>query len=212
MNKTVRDYQADARSDAWDTVREYVDEMVEQFETEGEVSDDLLNDYNNGDGYHHEQHVDKDYDLLDAAELLDQLSEYEETDSGLWEGLEPRKAIAVQAAFTYGAAVYDYWRILIEDLNDCLSDLALPETGDADADEETRRRLGKVLIQIYAVLGEKRESSHGEEATLMAGAWESMLGGDLTGLLALADWYEEHDDTYTATALRRTAATIINSY
>jgi uncharacterized membrane-anchored protein YhcB (DUF1043 family) len=101
MARESKDYRAKAESDAWDTLDNFADEMVRQWRESGEISNDMNNDYPNGDSYHHESHTDRDYDLQEAAELLDQLSEYEETDSGLWEGLEPRRAIAAQAAYTY---------------------------------------------------------------------------------------------------------------
>lgn len=110
-------YYKDAQSDAKSMIDHFADEIVEQLINYGEASDDLLNDYPNGDRYHHENHVNKDYKLTEAAALLDQLSDYEETDNGLWEGLEPRRAISVQAAYTYGNAVYSLWRNLIEKIN-----------------------------------------------------------------------------------------------
>lgn len=63
-----------------------IDTRVEQLVESGEASDDLLNDYPNGDSYHHESHVDRSYSVTEAAEILDAYSDYEETDSGLWEG------------------------------------------------------------------------------------------------------------------------------
>ena len=49
--------------------------------------------------------------------MLCQLRDYEETDSGLWEGQDPEKAIATKAAFTFGAAVAGNFRELIEHIN-----------------------------------------------------------------------------------------------
>jgi hypothetical protein len=46
------------------------------------VARDLFNDYPGADSYHHETHVDKAYNLTDAASLLEQLSQYEETETG----------------------------------------------------------------------------------------------------------------------------------
>jgi hypothetical protein len=112
------EYTKEAISDAQDTARNFIEEIAENFRTNDTVSDDLNNDYPNGDSYHHESHIDKDYSLSEAAELLDELSDHEETDKGLWEGCEPRRAIACQAAFTYGNAVYHYWKELIEDINE----------------------------------------------------------------------------------------------
>lgn len=111
-------YLDQARSDASDTASNFEDEIIESFMESGKASDDLLNDYS--DNYHHENHIDKDYDLLEAAELLEELDEYEQTDSGLWEGLKPKDAIICQAAYTYGNAVIALFRDLIEAINnDC---------------------------------------------------------------------------------------------
>ena len=112
------DYNKEAISDAVSTAREFLDQIVEKVCDGEDISDDLLNDYGTGDAYHHESHVDKEYGLADASDLLSQLSDHEETDTGLWEGQEPRKAIATQAAFTYGNAVMHHWQELIEELND----------------------------------------------------------------------------------------------
>lgn len=111
-------YYTEARSDAADTVEEYLDEIVEQLQEKGVASDDLGNDYTNGDAHHHENHVDKWYSLKDAAEVLSELSEWEEDDSGLWEGQAPKDAIATQAAFTYGNAVMSFFGNLISEIND----------------------------------------------------------------------------------------------
>lgn len=110
-------YRDDALSDAKDTIENFKDEIVEQLLEKGEASDDLYNDYPNGDSYHHESHLDRSYRLTEAAEVLDELHEFEETDSGLWEGLEPRAAIEVQAAYTYAACVYSIFRELVKDIN-----------------------------------------------------------------------------------------------
>jgi hypothetical protein len=87
---------------------------------DGKASDDLLNDYGSGDSYHHESHVDKPYNFEEAAQLIGELSDYEETDTGLWQGMGMKEAVCACAAYTYGAAVYAMWRELIEDINDNL--------------------------------------------------------------------------------------------
>jgi DNA-binding transcriptional MerR regulator len=118
MPEKKTNYPLEAENDAKDMVVEFVDQIVEKLMEQGEASDDLNNDYSNGDSYHHETHVDKSYSLLEAAELLDQLSAHEETDSGLWEGQAPRDAISTQAAYTYGSAVYSEWTDLISTINE----------------------------------------------------------------------------------------------
>jgi hypothetical protein len=133
----MSNYRQDAASDAAETIRNFADEILEQLLDKREASDDLLNDYPNGDSWHHECHVDKDYSLQEAAELLDDLCDHEETDSGLWEGLEPRRAIACQAAYTYGNAVYSEWRDLIEKINDEAGDI-IDEYDEKIAEAEKR--------------------------------------------------------------------------
>lgn len=131
MSDTKTDYLASARGDAATCASYYLDEIVEQIGASfgnGQAGDNLLDDsdYPGGDAYHHQCHVDREYSLLEAAELLDQLRDHEETDRGLWEGLEPRQAIAAQAAFTYGNAVCALFGNLIEHINDCVADLDEP--------------------------------------------------------------------------------------
>lgn len=113
----MSDYRSDAVSDARETVSEFKDTILEQLEENDKASTDLHNDYPGGDSWHHESHVDRWYNLTDAAELIDQLSEHEETDSGLWDGQQPKEAIGTCAAFTYGNAVLSEWRELIEEIN-----------------------------------------------------------------------------------------------
>lgn len=136
-------YHGDAVSDARDTVRNFLDQICEQLADSGEASDDLFNDYADGDSYHHENHVDRFYNLSEAVEVLDQLSEFEETDSGLWEGLPPRDAIGAQAAYTYGNAVMTFWREIIDDVNsddEVANALTLLNEIDEDAEDADNQR------------------------------------------------------------------------
>ena len=123
MTTETTNYLREAADDAADTVRNFADEILEQLLDDGKASDDLLNDYPNGDAWHHESHVDKWYSMIDAAILIDQLDEFEETDSGLWQGQSFKDAISTCAAFTYGNAVYSEWRELIEKINEEASDI-----------------------------------------------------------------------------------------
>jgi hypothetical protein len=151
----TKNYLREATDDAAETVRNFADEILEQLLDKGEASDDLLNDYPNGDAWHHESHVDKWYSLIDAAELIDQLSEFEEDDSGLWQGQQPKEAISTCAAFTYGNAVYSEWRELIEKINteaaEIISDFDETAEGcdDTDALETDKREaLRKMIAEI----------------------------------------------------------------
>lgn len=115
----------DAEDDARTTAENFLDVIAEMICQKRRASDDLLNDYLGGDSYHHENHTDKSYSLQEAAAVLDDLGEYEETDSGLWEGLDAKATISAMAAYTYANAVMAMWQRLIEEINndDELSDL-----------------------------------------------------------------------------------------
>jgi len=141
MPEQEKTYRQQADDDAKDMVEHFTDQIVEKLIEEGEASDDLNNDYSGGDSYHHETHVDRSYSLLEAATLLDELDDFEETDSGLWEGQSPRDAIATQAAFTYGHAVYSMWNDYIEKINDDAK-----ETLDyfAEKNEELETRISQL--------------------------------------------------------------------
>lgn len=146
-------YYDDAVYDAKEFVREYEDEIVEQIINHGEASTDLLNDYYNADAYHRETHVDKSYSLSDADTLLHDLRDYEESDSGLWEGLEPREAISAQAAYTYGNAVYHKTVELIEEINDKASDIETDESAEdetaADVEDSYEARVRELVCDVY---------------------------------------------------------------
>ena len=115
----------------------FMDEIIEQLMENGEASDDYNNDYENGDSTFHELIVDRDYSSNDAIELLRNLSEFEEEDSGLWEGKSWDNALAIIAAYTYGNAVYDKWTELIEEIN------------EIDLEEnKTRKQLKQEIMEI----------------------------------------------------------------
>ena len=113
------DYRQEAEDDAANLVLEYfMDEIVDQLFDSGEASSDINNDYDNGDGIFHETIVDRSYHLTDAAELLSQLYRNAEEDTGLWEGETDVDRIAeIQAAYTYGNAVWDEFDTLIMNIN-----------------------------------------------------------------------------------------------
>ena len=149
----MSDYQ-DAKEDAADFVLNFKDEVLEQLLDKGEASDDFLNDYPGGDSYHHETHVDKWYSLSEADEVLSSLSEYEETDRGLWEGLEPRDALSAQAAYTYGNAVYSMAVDLVTEINDQAKriiedfDDEAEEKGEDRDEEELKKDLAAMIDEV----------------------------------------------------------------
>jgi hypothetical protein len=124
-------YLHDAEQNAIQTVKNFRDEIVNMLVDKGEASDDLLNDYPNGCSWHHENHVDKWYDLKDACEVITELGDdYEETDTGLWQGQDMKDALSTCAAFTYSNAVADCWCKRIKQINEEAENIA----SDLDAE------------------------------------------------------------------------------
>lgn len=148
---TTTNYRAEAMGDAVECIKHFIDEIVEHILRDGEASDDLNNDYSDGDSYHHQTHVDKAYSLTVAAQIIDELSDDVETDSGLWHGLEPRDAISCQAAFTYGNGVMRCWSRLISEINDNSLIEAIKELNNETAmDAELSAVCRKVIENILA--------------------------------------------------------------
>jgi len=144
-------YNKDAEDDAKMLVADYfMDKIIEKIIDDGEASNDMYNDYDNGDGIFHETIVDKDYNSEDAIELLSQLYRYEEEDSGLWEGLEWDRILAAKAAYTYGNAVYDKWNDLISDIN---SEINVDDIRN-DAIEHIVKIKGSEIQAIKAIDGD----------------------------------------------------------
>jgi ubiquitin-protein ligase len=93
----------EAEQDAKSGVLDVVDVIIKDIIDNEGSTDKGINDF--VDEFRH-TYSDQSYSLIEAAQVLDALSDYEETDSGIWEGLEPRDAVKAQAAYTYGNAVY----------------------------------------------------------------------------------------------------------
>lgn len=135
-----QNYRNKASDDAADFCENFIGQIVEQIVENGKASDDYNNDYTDGNSYFHESYVDRSYDLEEAAALLDDLDDHEETDSGLWEGQSPRDAISTQAAFTYGNAVASYIHDLIKGINGAVEELQSDlEPDDALTSEQVEK-------------------------------------------------------------------------
>ncbi len=112
-------YQEQAEEDTKNLILEhFLDEIVEKLIDDGEASDDMYNDYDDGDLIFHETIVDRGYRTDEAIELLNDLYKHEEDDSGLWEGLDWEEILSTKAAYTYGNAVMAKWNELIEEINE----------------------------------------------------------------------------------------------
>jgi len=121
------DYAREAEEDAAMLITDYfLDEIIDKIIDSGEASADINNDYDNGDGIFHEVITDRPYSLDDAAELLIQLYRHAEEDTGLWEGETNVDRLAeIQAAYTYGNAVWNEFSDLITEINDEVDDIKI---------------------------------------------------------------------------------------
>lgn len=145
-----------ALGDAISTIDYFEDTVVEQLTEKGEASEDLFNDYPAGDEYHHSSHTDKSYSLIDAAHLLDQLSEHEETDSGMWEGIEdPEKALEIKAAYTYANAVLSEFQELIKELNEAFEDFTPVRRGPKEWSPRPKNSPANIKEWLQKFLKEK---------------------------------------------------------
>jgi hypothetical protein len=181
-----KNYHEKAQDDAWEMADNFLDEIIEQAIC-GEVSDDYDNDYKNGDSYHHESHVDKSYTLLEAAELLDQLDRFEETDNGLWEGLDPREAVSCQAAYTYGSAVGHYWNEIIKEINEWVDSFEYDED-----DENDRKDMVTRYITILVTLKCRFKDSDCDG--MIAEVLKDIDKGEWNSTAVLCDWWDDHDE------------------
>lgn len=139
-------YTAKAKSDAAETVLQFIDPIVEWLADGYEPPFNLF-EYDDGDRWHHETHTGRDYSLLEAAQLLDELRDHEETDSGLWDGERNAKVvIRTMAAYTYGNAVLSHFETLIERIAERSAEL----WQGMEPDAETLRALVKAECAAFA--------------------------------------------------------------
>lgn len=147
--------------------REYVEKEAKSFVEEFEV--DLVDEIKAGNDdardyvydYRLHEWVDNDFiyvDLKDSAEILEQ-SDNVETDSGLWEGLEPEKAIEAQAFYTYrndlGEEIMEKFKDILErKLDEVDSNLdELKEEWNDEQDEDKSDELQEEIDKLEEFMG-----------------------------------------------------------
>lgn len=108
------------KADAQDIISNYIEEIAKMLIDDGEASTDLYNDYRNMDANISESDS-YGHNPSDAIEIIDELSEFEEEDSGLWEGCSDYSEILNAIAhYTYTNAVYHEIESMIESINDTI--------------------------------------------------------------------------------------------
>ena len=117
-------------ADAQDIISNYIEEIAEMLIDDGEASTDLYNDYNNMDANISESDS-YGHNPSDAIEIIDELSEFEEEDGGLWEGCRDyREILSAIAHYTYTNALYHEIESMIESINDTIDSDTITEIED----------------------------------------------------------------------------------
>ena len=137
----------DAVESAEEFIDNYTDEIVEIIidEESCDRAKDFRNNIDGSDSFFHENFIDKEYDLQESSEILKIFSDFEEIDSGLWEGQEPERAISTKATFTYGNAVHHE---IIEKLDRIENEI----TGVIEAYDELESLLESIVNSDVAVV------------------------------------------------------------
>jgi len=118
------------KTNANDIISDYIEEIAKMLIDDGEASTDLYNDYDCMDSRISES---DDYwrSPEEAIETIDELSEFEEDDGGLWEGCSDYSEILnAKAHYTYTNAVYHEIESMIESINDIIDSDTITEIED----------------------------------------------------------------------------------
>lgn len=141
------EYREKAQEAAKDAANYFFDEIVDEIvSSEGETKKVHVHDYS--DSYASESLADDWYNLREAADVLEDLSEFEADDPGLWEGADPRRAISIMASETFRNAAESMFTDLMEAVNTKISN-AEDETLFWDFDswlEEAQNEGGKGVL------------------------------------------------------------------
>lgn len=124
-------------------LEEHVDDIVEQYleEFRAEESADHYDE-----SYIHESLDTGDRGLKECAEILEELSEYEVDDEGLWEGRKPVQAIESMAFFTMRNAAESKFREAVAEINgldwmeDLYQDYIAVENEELTEDEKEEKK------------------------------------------------------------------------
>lgn len=118
------------KADAQDIISNYIEEIAKMLIDDGEASTDLYNDYNYMDSRISES---DDYwrNPEEAIETIDELSEFEEDDGGLWDrSSDYRDILNAIAHYTYINALYHEIESMIESINDTIDSDIITEIED----------------------------------------------------------------------------------
>ena len=164
------------KADAQDIISNYIEEIAKMLIDDGEASTDLYNDYNYMDSRISES---DDYwrNREEAIETIDELSEFEEDDGGLWEGCgDYREILSAIAHYTYINALYHEIESMIESINDTI---------DSDTITEIEDQITKELLT-------EDDYQSMKEANI-----------DIEDFDQVREWCEENIEEFTSERLKR---------
>jgi hypothetical protein len=143
------DYDSEVEDEARDFLIENEEMIVKALY---EDADWDYNDIDDLDCYWHETIVDRGYSIEDAAYILDNCHE-EETDSGIWEGLDARDAMSARAAYSYSNDVWfkceEFYNGIKERMQEMLDDGDVQEEQEAQAAfDEFKSEYDKTVLPV----------------------------------------------------------------
>ena len=113
-----RHYANEAKEDSKAFVENFKETIVDSIYDGETISVDPCNGYRGGDEFCSETYGNEYFNLMEASEVLHYLREYEETDSGLWQDLNPEDAVIAKASWTYRNAVIQSVSDLLREIRD----------------------------------------------------------------------------------------------
>ncbi len=154
------DYTKEVEKDAKGFISEYVDEFIDMMvNREEEPSDELMYETLS-------EHLDRSYTPGDAVYILEN-SENEETDSGLWAGVNDwRRELEIRAAYTYLNDVREVIRSICKDVYKEFIDL-VDDIPDEEKDKETERAKS-ILSSLVEEETEQVEPGSEEEKEILS--------------------------------------------
>lgn len=120
-------YWDEAKREARKIFHYLSDEIVaEIMEEKGPIEKVRIADFPSGDQY--APGDDQNYSLIEAAKSIEELNQFEETDSAYWEGQDIRRAFRTVASLTYRNAVNYFFTGMIDVLNDAIGNMDISWT------------------------------------------------------------------------------------
>ena len=158
----ILDYEREVEKDAKEFLSEYADEVIELLkDSEEELSDELYDNLN--------EHLDRSYTPEDAIFVLEN-SENEETDSGLWEGVNDwREELNIRAAYTYindvRSEIDDIYKQMYEEFKSASEDL---NAEDEKYDEKLESLAKSTLSEAVEEIIKQAEPGSQEEKEILS--------------------------------------------